>query len=173
MEVYKKRSELVELYNELEKKKLKVKKEINEIDGSFGIFHLSKVYSEVMDPINFSEAVEESKFLLHSFEYLDKKYNLVFDFLNKYGIGDSFSVDQFKDKLNGKQYKELLNCVNMFEEILLENSINMFSKLSNTRKIVHRELDRLIPSRKRRNTYYFRGKENKKFAMGFIVIPNF
>lgn len=168
---YEKRLELITKLTDIKLQKTNLENKLRAIDGVIGVSLIDKVYQYIKDRKDVT--TETTPYVLTSFKFNDQDYTLVIDFVNNYDVGQCFSIDQFENKLLIEQYESLKACANMFEEILLGNAIKMFDKLNDIQKRTYRELDRLIPNRRRNYTYYYRGKDNKKFMIGFVIVTNF
>jgi len=100
----------------------------------------------------------------------DKKYHIIFDFLEDYSLGEYHTVDELYNIIPPSIKDKIRDSLQELEKILMDNVLIMYEKLGRGEKNAYIELRRIIKSKKKSYLYYYGSKELKKKSMGFIVI---
>ena len=146
--------------------------------SSVGILQLDKIYETCIKSV-YSKSYASDKHRLEKEKLTQpfitmsvngNTYDIIFDFVHDYRIGEFMYIDELSQLLTLDEYTLLVSDMDNLESMFMANTQTMYSKLSSTRKKTHVELKRVIKSKKQPYIYFYTGKEYRKYLMGFIVL---
>jgi hypothetical protein len=148
----------------------KLKQSRHIIEKAIGYHELNAIYSTCIRSAYTANAAPDTTYI--EFESNGMKYRIVFGFLKDRLPNEYLLIDQLSPFLDVGLMDVICRDVDSLESILMNNTLEMFSAMTPARRNNHSELRRLVASKKKKYTYYFPGKEYKKYIMGFIALTS-
>lgn len=140
------------------------------IEKSIGFHELNAIYATCIRSSYSAANCTDTTYI--EFESGGMKYKIIFGFLRDRLPNEYLLIDQLRPFLDAGLIDTINRDIDDLETVLMNNTLEMFSTLAPPRRNAHSELRRLVASKKKKYTYYFPGKEYKKYIMGFIVLTS-